>query len=170
MPGMDGYELAQILRAMPEYRGVPMVAMTGFDMYDDRDRALEAGFNTHLRKPVDLLDLKPGHQPDHTLTPAKVCIQQESRDRVRGFPVLEEPPGAKEGYLPRSPLRQSPATPYLPRYRLCRVRARPGSDAPVPLRKVAQAAHAQCQFRCKHDAADTLPRFLLPDDTRRGPL
>ena len=58
MPGMDGYELARVLRAMPEYRGVPMVAMTGFDMYDDRDRALEAGFNTHLRKPVDLLDLK----------------------------------------------------------------------------------------------------------------
>jgi hypothetical protein len=27
------------------------------------------------------------------LTPAKVCIQQEGRDRVRGFPVLEEPAG-----------------------------------------------------------------------------
>ena len=58
MPGMDGYELAQVLRALPQYRSVPMVAMTGFDMYDDRDRALEAGFNTHLRKPVDMLELK----------------------------------------------------------------------------------------------------------------
>lgn len=66
MPGMDGYELAKILRALPQYRSVPMVAMTGFDMYDDRDRALEAGFNTHLRKPVDLLDLKQAiNLPSH---------------------------------------------------------------------------------------------------------
>jgi CheY-like chemotaxis protein len=54
MPGMTGYELAQILRAMPEYRSIPMVAVTGFDMYDDRDRALHAGFNAHFRKPIDM--------------------------------------------------------------------------------------------------------------------
>lgn len=53
MPGMNGYELARALRAAPEYQSVPMVAVTGFAMYDDRDRALEAGFNHHLSKPVD---------------------------------------------------------------------------------------------------------------------
>jgi CheY-like chemotaxis protein len=58
MPGMDGYELARVLRAMPEYRAIPMVAVTGFAMYDDRARALEAGFNTHLSKPIDPLALK----------------------------------------------------------------------------------------------------------------
>ena len=53
MPGMTGYELARTLRATPEYASVPMVAVTGFAMYGDRDRALEAGFDDHLSKPVD---------------------------------------------------------------------------------------------------------------------
>src|SRR5918998_437622 len=53
MPGMTGHELATTLRALPEYRGVPMVAVTGFDMYDDRERSEEAGFSAHLKKPID---------------------------------------------------------------------------------------------------------------------
>ena len=60
MPGMNGYDLAIALRALPEYRTVPMIAVTGFAMYDDRDRALESGFNAHMAKPINpmsLLDL-----------------------------------------------------------------------------------------------------------------
>ena len=57
MPGMTGHELARVLRAMPEYRSIPMVAVTGFDMYDDRERSAEAGFSAHLSKPVDPLAL-----------------------------------------------------------------------------------------------------------------
>jgi CheY-like chemotaxis protein len=53
MPGMDGYELARELRMLPEYGTTWMVAVTGFAMYDDRDRALEAGFDAHLSKPID---------------------------------------------------------------------------------------------------------------------
>lgn len=53
MPGMDGYELARALRSFPEYNTVPMVAVTGFAEYDDRQRAEAAGFNAHLKKPVD---------------------------------------------------------------------------------------------------------------------
>jgi two-component system, chemotaxis family, CheB/CheR fusion protein len=53
MPGMTGHELAQVLRAMPEYRSIPLVAVTGFDMYDDRERSRGAGFSAHLRKPID---------------------------------------------------------------------------------------------------------------------
>ncbi len=45
--------MARTLRATPEYGSVPMVAVTGFAMYGDRGRALEAGFNDHLSKPVD---------------------------------------------------------------------------------------------------------------------
>lgn len=56
MPGMDGYSLATALRSRPEYQEVPLVAVTGFDQYDDRERALAAGFNTHLRKPIDPLE------------------------------------------------------------------------------------------------------------------
>jgi CheY-like chemotaxis protein len=53
MPGMTGYELAEALRALPDYVSVPMVALTGFAMYADRERALEAGFNAFLTKPVN---------------------------------------------------------------------------------------------------------------------
>ena len=53
MPGMNGYELARALRELPEYRGTPLLAVTGFAMYADRDRALEAGFTAHLSKPID---------------------------------------------------------------------------------------------------------------------
>ncbi|HVF86424.1 MAG TPA: response regulator [Pyrinomonadaceae bacterium] len=57
MPGMTGYELAVALRALPDYASVPMVAVTGFAMYDDRERALESGFNAFLTKPINPMDL-----------------------------------------------------------------------------------------------------------------
>jgi CheY-like chemotaxis protein len=57
MPGMSGYELARALRTVPEYSTTQMVAVTGFAMYDDHDRAIEAGFNVHLSKPIDPVDL-----------------------------------------------------------------------------------------------------------------
>lgn len=57
MPEMNGYELARLLRGLPEYDAVPMIAVTGFAMYDDRDRALEAGFNAHLSKPINPSEL-----------------------------------------------------------------------------------------------------------------
>ncbi len=60
MPGMSGYELAQAVRQMPGYEIVPMVAVTGFSKFDDRQRSLDAGFNAHLTKPIEpreLLDL-----------------------------------------------------------------------------------------------------------------
>ncbi len=60
MPEMNGYELARRLRAHPGYESVPMVAVTGYSMFDDRERSLSAGFNAHLTKPIEpqtLLDL-----------------------------------------------------------------------------------------------------------------
>jgi len=53
MPQMNGYELAETLRAIPGYEAVPLVAVTGFSMYDDRERSLRSGFNAHLTKPID---------------------------------------------------------------------------------------------------------------------
>jgi CheY-like chemotaxis protein len=39
MPEMNGYELAETLRSLPGYETVPMVAVTGYSMFDDRDRS-----------------------------------------------------------------------------------------------------------------------------------
>ena len=57
MPGMNGYELAEALRALPEYRTIPIIAVTGFSAYDDGARALRAGFNAHLTKPINPMSL-----------------------------------------------------------------------------------------------------------------
>jgi len=52
MPGMSGYQLAEALRALPAYRSTPLIAVTGFTMYEDRQRALSAGFDDFLNKPI----------------------------------------------------------------------------------------------------------------------
>ena len=57
MPGMNGYQLAEALRALPEYENTPLIAVTGFTMYDDRERARRAGFDGFLTKPINPSDL-----------------------------------------------------------------------------------------------------------------
>jgi CheY-like chemotaxis protein len=52
MPGLDGYEVAQKLRAELGPNQLRLVAMTGFGQSSDRDRALAAGFDSHLIKPA----------------------------------------------------------------------------------------------------------------------
>lgn len=53
MPGMDGYETAKRLRALPEGKQFKLVALTGWGQDEDRRRTREAGFDFHLVKPVD---------------------------------------------------------------------------------------------------------------------
>ena len=57
MPEMNGYELAESLRRRAEYRGIPIIAVTGYSEYDDRSRALQSGFSAHLTKPIDPSEL-----------------------------------------------------------------------------------------------------------------
>jgi signal transduction histidine kinase/DNA-binding response OmpR family regulator len=58
LPGLDGYEVARRLRAqMTGPQRTRLIALTGYGQPDDRRRALEAGFDDHLVKPVDFDDL-----------------------------------------------------------------------------------------------------------------
>ena len=57
MPGMNGYEVAERLRAQPATRDAMIVAITGWGQEKDRQRAREAGFDQHLVKPVDMDNL-----------------------------------------------------------------------------------------------------------------
>lgn len=58
MADMDGYELARQMRQDPALRDVLLVALTGYGHQRDRQRALEAGFDHHVIKPVSFATLK----------------------------------------------------------------------------------------------------------------
>ncbi|WP_377161991.1 ATP-binding protein [Roseateles sp. UC29_93] len=53
LPGLDGYEVARRLRALPGGMDCLLIALTGYGQQDDRRRAHEAGFDVHLVKPAD---------------------------------------------------------------------------------------------------------------------
>jgi PAS domain S-box-containing protein len=53
LPGLSGYDVARGLRGEPEFRRLPLVAVTGYGQEEDRRRSQEAGFDCHLTKPVD---------------------------------------------------------------------------------------------------------------------
>jgi PAS domain S-box-containing protein len=52
LPGMNGFDVAKVLRAQPENRELVLVAVTGYGQDEDRRRSHEAGFDQHLVKPV----------------------------------------------------------------------------------------------------------------------
>jgi two-component system, chemotaxis family, CheB/CheR fusion protein len=52
LPEVDGYAVARAIRADPDMSGTELVAVTGYALPEDRRRAIEAGFDRHLAKPV----------------------------------------------------------------------------------------------------------------------
>ncbi|HVK70789.1 MAG TPA: ATP-binding protein [Polyangium sp.] len=57
LPGMNGYEVAQALRADPTHRDRILIALTGYASPEDRKLSRAAGFDRHLAKPLDLKTL-----------------------------------------------------------------------------------------------------------------
>ncbi len=54
LPGIDGYEVARRLRKADGTRHIKLIALTGYGLAEDQRRVLEAGFDMHLVKPVDI--------------------------------------------------------------------------------------------------------------------
>jgi CheY-like chemotaxis protein len=64
LPDMDGYELVRRLRALPQTANAVFVAVTGYGQAGDRQRALQAGFDHHVVKPLELDKLRePARRP-----------------------------------------------------------------------------------------------------------
>lgn len=57
MPVMDGLEATRRLRALPQGRGLPVIALTAAALSEDRERCLSAGMDGHIAKPLEPQDL-----------------------------------------------------------------------------------------------------------------
>ena len=58
LPDLAGYAVAEVLRQEAKLKGAYLIAMSGYGQQGDRRRALEAGFDRHLTKPIDLSELE----------------------------------------------------------------------------------------------------------------
>ena len=54
LPGIDGYEVARRIRLLPNAKAMTLVALTGYGQDADKQRAMSAGFDEHLTKPVKI--------------------------------------------------------------------------------------------------------------------
>jgi signal transduction histidine kinase len=82
LPGIDGYEVARRIRAARPHGEVKLIALTGYGLPSQRQKALAAGFDLHLVKPIDadvlaaVLD-----QPGDAI--ARLSSQQSARELAR---------------------------------------------------------------------------------------
>jgi len=53
LPDIDGFGIARRLKSHPEFRSIPLVAVTALAMAGDCDRLIAAGFDGYLAKPID---------------------------------------------------------------------------------------------------------------------
>src|SRR3979409_2507693 len=57
LPGMDGLEMTRLLKSNPETKDIVVVAVTAFAMKGDEEKALDAGCDGYITKPIDVTSL-----------------------------------------------------------------------------------------------------------------
>jgi PAS domain S-box-containing protein len=88
MPEMDGYQLLQELRRLPQMAKVPALALTGFGRVSDIDRAHREGFARHFTKPLDI-DKLLGSVRELTRHNGTKIAPQNDQGRVRKNGITE---------------------------------------------------------------------------------
>jgi two-component system cell cycle response regulator DivK len=103
MPKMDGFQTIAAIRTMPNFKNIPVVAFTAHAMVGDADKALAAGFNAYITKPLQ-----------------KTIFIQTITDQAKPVKGSSTPPPAAKDEKPVSsagqptpekPLSSAPATP-----------------------------------------------------------
>jgi two-component system cell cycle response regulator len=89
LPGIDGFETMAAVRAIPDRDAVPVIAVSSFAMVGDRDRALDAGFDHYLTKPID---------PESFVEEINTWLPEQLRGRIRPQPGAQ--PASAAGSLP----------------------------------------------------------------------
>jgi len=54
LPEMDGWEAAREIKSDPEIAGIPLIALTAHTLPGDRQKAMEAGFDNYISKPINV--------------------------------------------------------------------------------------------------------------------
>ena len=79
MPGLDGYEVCRRIRQAPVASDVPVIMVTSMTAKEDRLRAVEAGANDFIAKPVDKTELR--------VRTASLLLMKEAQDDVKRYRV-----------------------------------------------------------------------------------
>ncbi len=104
MPGMNGFEVTRRIREQSDCSGVPIIMVTNMDSKEDRLRAVEAGANDFITKPVDKVELRvrtasllkmkeTQDEAEHRtrdLTSANERLEREIKDRKRAEESLRQ--------------------------------------------------------------------------------
>ena len=81
LPGMNGREAMQVLKADPGTKQIPIIALTSFAMKGDRERLLADGFDDYLAKPVSIKEL-PKVVERHVSANVTVAEANKANDRI----------------------------------------------------------------------------------------
>ncbi len=82
MPGMDGFEVARRIRALPQVAQMPIIMVTALTSKEDRLQAVEAGANDFVIKPIDRTELRVRTNSLLKMKEAQDAIQR-SREELR---------------------------------------------------------------------------------------
>jgi two-component system, cell cycle response regulator len=94
MPKVDGYQVCRHVKAHPELKKVPILAVTAFAMVGDRDRIMQAGFDGYLTKPLE---------PQNFVSQVEAFIRPERRSFKSDTPDY----GPSESDFPETPTRET---------------------------------------------------------------
>jgi len=156
MPVMDGFAATQALRLRPELQDLPVIAMTANAIAGDREKAMAAGMNDYITKPIDIDEVlrilarwispKPQPQPEQAGSAGAAALDLNSLPGVDAAQALERLRG-NEKILRRTLLRFLQAHEDFP----AKFMATWNATDPAPARRMAHDLQSLAGMLCMAD-------------------